>query len=184
MIYGIILSGMPCSGKSTIALKYAIQHDMQYISSGDIARAMSVYDNTTKVSLSKGELALESEMRRLISIYINKCIKSNISFILDGFPRFIEQDEWMLHNYSKIVKFIYVQIHIDKSECIRRANIRNRDDDNMINKRITYFEENTLPIFNTHKSITISNTFDIPDVVNKLTEELNNYISNSERNIR
>ena len=143
-MYGIIIIGPPCSGKSTIGQNYSQQHKIGYISSGDIARRMAARDPRVDKELSEGKLAPEAAMRHAIGDEILMRTGRDMPFILDGFPRFPEQNEWLLSNFGKKIHFIYVLIDTPIDLCVKRAKLRDRSDDAAISKRITYFQTETL----------------------------------------
>jgi len=143
-MYGIILYGLPCSGKSTIGKMYAKKYDCAYISSGDIARRIaSIYPNVAR-DLKSGKFAPENMMRMHMGIQISIRVTHNKSFVLDGFPRFKDQEEWLLENFPD-VKFIRVEINTTPDEARRRAKNRGRDDDESILDRIDYYNNTTFP---------------------------------------
>ena len=134
---GIILLGKSNSGKSTLGKVVARKTNARYISSGDIARSMT--DNLS--SLNKGNLAPESEMRSAI---LDAISSEDTSFILDGFPRFYEQYEWL--NQVVNCDLIYVIISVPSEQIISRAINRGRSDDRSIRSKLEFYEENTKPM--------------------------------------
>lgn len=141
-MYGIVLLGMPCSGKSTIGKLLATNHNYYYISSGDIARRMAREDVGVQHDLSIGRLAPEAKMRNAIGDNILRCKRYDNNFILDGFPRFLEQDEWLRRMFPNTT-LIRVYVHVEEPEAIRRGVERGREDDKSIFERIDYYNENT-----------------------------------------
>jgi adenylate kinase family enzyme len=175
-MYGVIISGMPCSGKSTIAKKYAERHKLKYISSGDIAREMAQQDITIHRALEKGFFAPEEEMRSRIEWAIVECAFSHTPFIMDGFPRFKDQDVFLHKIFDRFqLKVIYVLIDVDIDVCLDRARRRQRNDDAVIKDRIDYFYHTTLPPIMSHSPIIMGDTVgkDNDDIVNLL----NGYIT-------
>lgn len=136
----IVLTGGPCSGKSSVGKIAAKNLHAQYISSGDIAREMARYDVGMQMDLNKGKLAPEQRMRQEVS----KCLwkyfykKDQDLVILDGFPRFGEQAEW-LHNEFHDVDIRYVCIFAAYHVLRARAENRNRDDDGSFENRLRYY---------------------------------------------
>lgn len=133
---GIVMLGASNSGKSTIGKVVARNLDLRYISSGDIARRMNV-----DAELAKGKLAPEEEMRKRILSAINSGDKS---FILDGFPRFYDQYEWL--NMVTDCEFIYIVIDVPDEQLIRRATNRGRGDDEAIMAKLEFWHEQTVPM--------------------------------------
>lgn len=137
---GIVLLGRSNSGKSTIGKNFAdTMAGMRYISSGDIARNMS---DEIKEILNQGELAPENIMRERILDAIDD---SDKDFVLDGFPRFLDQYDW-LNQVTSGIDFIYVVVNISREEAMCRAERRGRDDDDAINKKMQLFDNHTQPM--------------------------------------
>lgn len=146
---GIVLLGHSNSGKSSIGRAVAEKLGMEYISSGDIARGMS---EEIRDILNRGELAPENIMRERI---MEKISSVETDFILDGFPRFLDQYEWLNQVTGRETEFIYVHIKVSHEDVINRALFRGRDDDNAIRDKINWFETHTMPMIN---EITRNNT--------------------------
>ena len=92
----IIMLGAPGAGKGTQAAKIAEKYGIPHISTGDIFR-MNIRENTelgqkAKVYMDRGDLVPDELTTNLVSDRIRKpdCEKG---FILDGFPRTINQAE-------------------------------------------------------------------------------------------
>lgn len=132
---GIILLGQSNSGKSTIGKAVARMLGIRYISSGDIARSMDIQKD-----LNSGKMAPEDKMREMI---LQK-ISHNEPYILDGFPRFYEQYEWL--NQHVNYPLIYMNIDVPREDILARAALRNRSDDDSINKKMQFYEEKTEPM--------------------------------------
>lgn len=140
IMVGIIMLGATNSGKSTIAKFVSNNLGIRYISSGDIARQMNVDDE-----LAKGKLAPEDEMRNRIfsAIYEN-----DRPFILDGFPRFLDQYKWL----KSAIKcdMIFIQISVPDRHLLQRAINRNRNDDNVdaVLEKVKFWYKETVPMIN------------------------------------
>lgn len=168
----IIMLGPPCSGKSICGKRYAIYNDMEYISSGDIARNMG--EDILK-SINDGNLAPEDMMRNSIKDKIRSC---NNDIVLDGFPRFVDQFEYLKEKVlEQDDKLIFVMIDTTTKKIIDRSSRRGRIDDNKIYKRLSWYVENTLPMIEhiMHKGetlLTVLNTVELPHVYSKMTDLL------------
>lgn len=142
-MYCIILIGLPCAGKSTIGKEYARMHGIDYISSGNIARQMGDH---TKELINNGQMAPEDEMRKLVIQRVDQQLKNNRPFILDGLPRFVDQNDWFRWNFEEMLSLIYVRVDVSEFMCRLRAAERFRDDDGEIDRRIQYYHDETEPM--------------------------------------
>lgn len=136
---GIVLLGQSNSGKSTLGKVVAERYGIRYISSGDIARSMK--DAQVQKDLNSGEMAPEDKIRSMILHEINS---SDKPYILDGFPRFYEQYEWLNQNID--YDLIYVSIEVPYEDILARAMQRSRRDDGHISKKMEFYEQKTEPM--------------------------------------
>lgn len=136
----IIMIGAPCSGKSTIGKAVASDIGIDYFSSGDIARMMGTEINQR---LNAGEMAPEDRMREKIS----EIILSSSSFVLDGFPRFIDQlafIEQCINISGHSLMFVIIDCSIN--DLAHRNMLRKRSDANSFANRIKFYICNTIPM--------------------------------------
>lgn len=138
----IVLVGGPCSGKSSAGRLAAKHLHAHYISSGDIARNMAKDDDNVQNDLNNGKLAPEFEMRKLIMHEIKRGIRLGDIIILDGFPRFNDQAEW-LNDLCNVIDIHYVLIHAPSWVLRNRARDRGRADDSSFDKRYSYYRNVT-----------------------------------------
>lgn len=174
-INGIVLTGRPGCGKTTLGKELATKLGMVYVSSGVIARKMALVDEATANSLDKGGMANEDMMRLRVRQALYRINANGGMFILDGFPRFEDQWIWLKKLYPNTIMF-----HLSSSivQCRMRLANRGREDDmdDIINNRMNYYEENTLPMAKKYANhiigskTTFSRTYDI---VNILESEYN-----------
>ena len=136
---GVILLGQSNSGKSTLGKVVASRLGIRYISSGDIARSMD--DASVQEDLNSGKMAPEDKMRSMVLNEINSC---DTSYILDGFPRFYEQYEWLNQNIDH--DLVYVSIEVPYEDILARAMQRSRRDDEYISKKMELYEQKTEPM--------------------------------------
>lgn len=176
----VVLFGRPCSGKSTIGKKFAEKYGYVYISSGDIAREMAENDRTIGAMLSAGNMAPEEMMRADIRWAIRRNIGFDHNIVLDGFPRFRDQLDYLERTFPYL-DLILTHIWVSTDYALYRAKNRGRNDDAAIQSRLNYFEENTYELLKGCK-ITINNNgeYDIDDKVNELYEEVTRYVVNSQ----
>lgn len=98
--------GPPGSGKGTQAEKLAKEFNLKVISTGDILREairnQTPLGEKVKIYVDKGELVPTEFVLELI----HQKIKKNASFILDGFPRTVEQAK-ELEQITAIDRVVY-----------------------------------------------------------------------------
>ena len=140
---GFILIGAPCCGKSTIGKEVSKITNIEYISSGNIARDMAKTDKQISNDLINGKLAPEEFMRKAVL----KTVKQYDYFILDGFPRFTDQFDWICSNLSAY-KLVFITVDADYNTIVKRFKDRGRDDDNMnaFHNRMEFHITKTMPM--------------------------------------
>lgn len=158
----VVLVGPPCSGKSTIGRGLEKMSGYKYISSGDIARKMAKEDGSMD-SLNAGKMAPEGKMR-------NEVIKvfNGDDIILDGFPRFVEQYDWLMMNLPCNYELMFIVIDVPTLDLFNRAISRNRSDDIAIMARLEYYMTNTVPM--------IQNAHNVFSTVNMNAEQTINTV--------
>jgi adenylate kinase len=83
MIHGVVLFGLPGSGKGTLAEGLATEYNLAHISSGDIVRdILKMGENVEGGDLLSDEIIIPAVIES-----IQHQIDINQSFILDGFSR-------------------------------------------------------------------------------------------------
>jgi adenylate kinase len=127
----IVLLGSPGSGKGTQGRKIAQYFDIPHISTGEMLREQ-VQQNTVigfcvKETLAKGLLVPDELMTDLVTgrLKQNDCANG---YILDGFPRTIQQAQWYYAHYRQPVVFL---LDVPEDEVLRRIAARDegRPDD-------------------------------------------------------
>ena len=141
------LAGGPGSGKSTYT-EYLIRHfQINHIYPGGMLRK-EVENNTeigqrVKDIISKGQFVPNQIVLDLIKAQIEKSPKG---YILDGWPRYMQQVEDMEKND---IGYDYaVFLDVSREEVLRRLLARGRADDTeeIINNRIDLYKKETGPV--------------------------------------
>ncbi len=132
----VVISGNTGCGKTTLAKELGARLKLPVISSGDIARELAKTDRATELALQFGNLAPEQAMRAEIRVRIENADITQGGWILDGFPRSIEQLACLLQWSAAMPCFIHIEL--DEWSCIRRIVDRNRENDHpdAIGKRL------------------------------------------------
>ncbi len=184
----IIFFGPPGAGKGTQAKIISNKLDLQHLSTGDILRS--------KI-LEKDDLALELKAimasGKLVSDDIlNKIVFSKISneyskgFILDGYPRTLEQSYFLndiIQKLSSKIDFIFnieIKLNILKERIIKRSIEEKRDDDTLeiFETRFLEYTNTTAKVSDYYKQLSpeifyeINGTLQIDEITKKIIEIL------------
>ncbi|MCH7687515.1 MAG: nucleoside monophosphate kinase, partial [Planctomycetes bacterium] len=116
----ISIIGPPGSGKTTQAQMLSTTSNTMHISSGDLVRRHLVDEHTT-TELAKGNLAPNEEAVRNL---VRNAIAHTESYVLDGFPRMIDQIEDV-----RVPLDVVVYLDITRFAVIKRLLDRGRPDD-------------------------------------------------------
>lgn len=114
-----VFLGPPGAGKGTLAVRLAATHALAHIATGDLLRA-HVRDETplgkkAKRYLDKGELVPDDLVIEMVKDRITKPDAAK-GFILDGFPRTVNQAESLDHVLSQQKYVLSSVIYFDTSE--------------------------------------------------------------------
>ncbi|XP_005105279.1 GTP:AMP phosphotransferase AK3, mitochondrial [Aplysia californica] len=95
-----IIMGAPGSGKGTISSRIVQDFAMKHLSSGDLLRKQihdkTAYGLTAKMYIERGDLVPDQVMVRMIMYELTSI--HNSSWLLDGFPRTVEQAKALLRD--------------------------------------------------------------------------------------
>ncbi|VDP69510.1 unnamed protein product [Echinostoma caproni] len=150
----IFILGGPGSGKGTQCEKIVAKFGYNHLSSGDLLRAECASGSPRGKELSaimeRGELVSLDVVLTLIKEAMVKCVDKNCFFLIDGYPRELEQGI----RFEKEVCPCLCVIAFDVSEKImqerllKRGQTSGRVDDNeeTIKKRFHTFNESTKPV--------------------------------------
>ena len=121
----IILLGAPGSGKGSIAKLLVENFKLAHISTGDLFRAAINKDDEfaqqIKSIVSSGQYVPDSITNKIASDAIMEASKTHDGFILDGYPRTVDQANYL----KEITNIDYVlYLDIDNEELIKRITGR------------------------------------------------------------
>lgn len=150
----VLLIGAPGAGKGTQAVRIAADFGITHISSGDLLREHVTQETAigraAKSYISRGDLVPDAVVMDMLR---KPVVAANASggYVLDGFPRTVEQAETAYLTAKNLGVAVQVAVHLDvaRDELVRRLLARSRGADDtadVIEHRLQVFEERTLPM--------------------------------------
>lgn len=124
----IIMMGAPGSGKGTNAIEISKKLNLPHISTGDLLREniknQTKLGSLAKQTINKGQLVSDELVIDMLFDHINSKGYNKTGYILDGFPRTINQaeilDSKLDNNYKKMV----INLNIADEKLIDRITNR------------------------------------------------------------
>ena len=187
----IIFFGPPGAGKGTQAKIISDFLKVPHLSTGDILRKkLSDKDelaNELRNIMSSGNLVSDDILNSIVSTRLKS--EENNGFILDGYPRTLEQSNFLndfLLNTSNSIEFIFnIQINFEilKSRILKRSSEENRDDDNVdaIKTRYNEYLKSTEKVTNFYR-VNYTNIFHEIDgslQIQEITEKIKQILKKS-----
>ena len=157
-----IMFGPPGAGKGTHAAPMVKRYHLKHISTGELLRseiaAGTELGKQAKALIEKGELVPDEVVEGMIAgvFAANPDVKG---FLLDGFPRTVQQAQTLEFLFSKLKRKIdcIVAIDVPRDELVRRiherAAISGRADDTeeVIRHRIELYDLQTQPVLDYYR---------------------------------
>jgi adenylate kinase len=153
----VLLIGPPGSGKGTQGQRLAARLGMRHIATGDLLR-QEVADHTPlgqQVAgyLERGELVPDEVIIDLVLPYVLEAASAE-GYLLDGFPRSVEQAERVRSQVTAHGGRADAAIYLDASRdvlvarLLERATTEGRSDDTaeVIANRLQVFDDDTRPL--------------------------------------
>ncbi len=172
----ILIFGVQGSGKSTVGRYIAKKLNIPFIATGDIFRKLREEQSTlgglVRDKIDKGFLVLDEPTMGIVNQRLNEK-DTESGFVLDGAPRNLKQVEMLNKNVD-----LLVLVNLDKKEAISRLLNRARHDDTReaIEKRISWYEEQTKPVIDYYKGknvkVTTVDNMPAEDLVRKKVDDL------------
>lgn len=149
----VVLLGPPGAGKGTQAQKLSEKLGIPHISTGELFR--SNIENGTKLGceakryLDAGDLVPSELTNQLVDDRLSDADAAN-GFILDGFPRSLEQAKAlheMLQRRGTDIDAV-VEFRVSEEELLQRLKDRGRADDteDIIHNRMNVYRDETAPL--------------------------------------
>ncbi|MCB0272922.1 MAG: adenylate kinase [Bdellovibrionales bacterium] len=179
----IVLLGAPGAGKGTQAERISSQYHLKHISTGDLFR-FEVSNKTElgqKASsyMDRGELVPDE----IVVAMIQHHIPQNQGFLLDGFPRTIEQAkslDQMLEKKDLRIDFV-VCVDVPKNVLVERLLSRGRSDDNLetIENRLEVYQRQTKPLISFYQDKELLHSIDGSQTVENVFAQIEQTVGRS-----
>jgi adenylate kinase len=150
----LLLIGAPGSGKGTQAERLADRFGITHISSGDLLREHVRNETpiglTIKQYVDAGDLVPDSVVMDMLYKPVIAATEQG-GYVLDGFPRTVEQAEAAYDVAHRLGAEVKASIHLDvpNDELVRRLLARSRgseDSQAVIEHRIEVYRQKTVPL--------------------------------------
>lgn len=183
----LLMIGPPGAGKGTQAVRIAEKFHLTHISSGDLLRAHvkngTAIGRQVEKYLASGDLVPDGIVMDILRKPVVEANKKG-GYVLDGFPRTVEQAEIAYTVAQTLGVEVQVVVHLEvpREELVRRLVERGqasgRSDDNLdvINHRLDVYDEKTLPMLNYYaareKLVVVNGARPIDEVTWSVTVQL------------
>lgn len=128
-----------------------------HLSGGDLLRASG--DPAIEVAMSKGDLAPTESVERIVGAAI-AAIPQDQAIVMDGFPRNMDEADWMEPLLAGINRPLgkIINLVISRSESSERLGNRGRADDTeaAIERKWQEYENQTLPVLDRYRTLGIA----------------------------
>ena len=180
----IIFFGPPGAGKGTQAKIISKNLNVPHLSTGDILRK-KLQDNDTlandlKKIMSSGNLVSDDILNSIVASRLKSEITNG--FILDGYPRTLNQSQFLdnfLFKSSNSINYIFnikINFEILRDRILKRSSEENRDDDNIdvIETRYNEYLNSTQKVSNFYKDKYSSLFYEVDGSlqINEITTEI------------
>ena len=184
----IIFFGPPGAGKGTQAKIISEYLNISHLSTGDILRKKLLEKDDLAYELNKimssGNLVSDDILNSIVASRLRN--ESSKGFILDGYPRTLQQSEFLenfLLETSNSINFIFnieINFEILTSRIIKRSSEESREDDNLevIETRYNEYLNSTQKVSDFYKNKysqifhQIDGSFQIEEITKKIKEIL------------
>jgi len=156
-MFNLILFGPPGAGKGTQAIKIAEKYGWKHVSTGDILRA-EVKQGTSlglkvKAIMEAGTLVSDELLIEIMESVFRKNHDAG-GFVLDGFPRTLEQakelDQMMIKLGTNVSLVLSLEVNEEElvKRLLKRAQEQGRKDDTeeVIKNRLVQYHQHTKPL--------------------------------------
>ena len=167
----ILLIGPQGSGKSTQAKLLSEYLKIPVISTGDIFRKQAKYNEIISTILQEGKLVDDTTTSQVVKERLNEK-DCQSGFIMDGYPRTLEQMKIFDPMFDKVF-----YLDVPKGEVIKRLMARGRadDTDELIERRLDLYYQQTQPLSDHYKRMGILINIDGRGAIEKIQQDLRNH---------
>ena len=169
-IKSIILLGKPGCGKGTQAKIWAEKYNLYHVDTGQLLRNCVKNNCKYKDEIQKA-FREGSMVRNEITAYALKkefndhvyCLTCQYQgAIIDGCPRNMQNVKIFEENDFNVVAVLDLNVsdEISKQRVMSRNSGRTDDNEQVLNRRLNYFKDNTLPVFEYFKAKKMYNRID------------------------
>ncbi len=182
----IILCGAPGCGKGTQSALLVDKYKLKHLSTGDLLRSEIASKSETGILaesyISKGNLVPDEMIIEILMKAIDTFSATVPGFILDGFPRTVEQatalEKVFEKRENKIAFLIDIQVETKEliTRLLKRGETSGRSDDNLdtIKKRLQVYETKTAPVNDFYKNLgkyhSIDGIGEIDEIFGRISE--------------
>lgn len=143
----IIFFGPAGAGKSVQGQILAARHGWRWLSTGQLFR--DTHDAEVLKKMATGELLDDETTQRVVGDALQRS-KDIDRVILDGFPRKLNQAEWLVgaqKEHERSIQLVIV-LEVPQTEILRRLQLRGRVDDTpeTVAKRMNIYRKEIYPI--------------------------------------
>lgn len=143
----IVFFGPAGAGKSVQGQILAARHGWRWLSAGQLLRDSK--DPELLEEMRRGGLASVDQVNDIMADALVRA-KDIDRVILDGYPRQLEQAEWLINNQAQHERSIglVVVLEVPRSELEKRLQLRGRVDDtpDAIEERLSIYQQEIYPI--------------------------------------
>jgi adenylate kinase len=150
----IVIMGPPGAGKGTVCQRIKSELGYNYISAGDLLRMEKSSGSDLGQRIAKlidaGNLVPDELITEIIKSEIEKLVTNGKPFLLDGYPRTVEQAR-SLEEMISVDKIIWIEVSDETTiqRNLKRGESSGRPDDlnlEVIKKRIENYKIDSVPI--------------------------------------
>jgi len=146
----LVIFGPPGSGKTTYGKMIAQDYGVVHVSVGDILRQSVQTDPAAAAAMAKGQLVDTELVLRLVKQRLDRPDVRERGFILDGFPRRMDEAKALERMLAESGQALDAMIYLDvpDAELRRRVQARGRADDSeeVFRDRMTVYHSQTEPV--------------------------------------